>query len=161
MHSYSVLSAWTLRVAQSLEDALPGGLSSRDVAVLTLVASHDDVGADWLRARVGLTQSGTVRAIERLVDAGLVVRSGRRGHHVLVSATDDGRETLTAWQERKTTTMDALLSRLLPGDRDQLLALVARALEGETRERVDADTLCRTCDWSACTPCPVDRSVGP
>lgn len=45
---------------------LPTGLGLRDVAALTLVASHEGCSVDWLRSRIGLTQSGTVRLVDRL-----------------------------------------------------------------------------------------------
>jgi DNA-binding MarR family transcriptional regulator len=45
---------------------LPAGLGLRDAAALPLIGSHPGCSADWLWARIGLTQSGTVRLVDRL-----------------------------------------------------------------------------------------------
>src|SRR3954447_18331012 len=130
MHSFNVLAAWTQRVTSAVEDALPPGVLVRDIALLTLVAHHTDVGAAWLADRIGLSQSGTVRIIDRLVAAGLLSRSGRQGHHVFVAVTREGREVLAAWQRQRDLAFEQLVGHLAPRDRDELVRLMAAVLEG-------------------------------
>src|SRR4051795_11139793 len=67
MHISNVVAAYVLTV----HDQLRGGmrqaeLEPRELAALTLVAEHDGCSQDWLRPRVELTQSGTVRLVDRL-----------------------------------------------------------------------------------------------
>jgi DNA-binding MarR family transcriptional regulator len=114
------------------------GVAQREAAALILVAGHDGVGIEWLRERVGLTQSGAVRLADRLVRAGWLVRgpeSSRRsvGLHV----TDAGRQRAS----------------------DVLAGLADRMLAAAERRRGQADRACRLCCWPSCTDCPVNRSV--
>ena len=76
MHTGNVVAAWILAGHDRLRAAVAEvGLEPRDLAALTLVAEHDGCSADWLRGRVELTQSGTVRLVDRLARRGLVVRA--------------------------------------------------------------------------------------
>ena len=54
------------------------GLEARDLSALTLVAAYDGCQLDWLRQRIDLTQSGTVRLVDRLAGRGLVIRGAPR-----------------------------------------------------------------------------------
>jgi hypothetical protein len=58
-------------------------------ATRPLIASHDGCSADWLLSRIDLTQSGTVRLIDRLERLGYVVRA-RRGRVLELGLTAAG-----------------------------------------------------------------------
>jgi DNA-binding MarR family transcriptional regulator len=155
--------AWTLRSHDTLSAAVaaaaPAGLGLRDLAALTLIASHEGCSADWLWDRIGLTQSGTVRLIDRLERLGYVVRA-RRGRVLELSLTGAGRELLDSWNAVRDQAGQEVLDGLTASERRQLNDLLATALRRTARARVDADSTCRLCDWPACTACPVDASVG-
>lgn len=161
MHIENVMTAW----ATSLHDRLTAaagelGLGLRDIAALTLVASHPDVPVDWLRARVGLSQPGTVRLVDRLSAAGLIERAAREGRSVHLAVTPAGRELLDRWTDRRDQAVRRLTEGLAAGQQAQLTELLAVALSTPGRPRAEADRACRTCDWPACgDDCPVSQSA--
>ena len=158
MHESNLWAAWTLRSHDALTAALPDGLGLRDAAALTLVESHPDCSVDWLLARIGLTQSGTVRLIDRLESLGYLRRT-RAGRAVRLSLLPAGLEVLRQWNEAREAAGDEALRGLSPQQRTDLNLLLGQALRRTERLRVDADTTCRLCDWTACTECPVSESV--
>jgi DNA-binding MarR family transcriptional regulator len=158
MHESNLWAAWTLRSHDVLTAALPAGLALRDAAALTLVESHPDCSVDWLLARIGLTQSGTVRLVDRLEGLGYVARE-RAGRGVRLSLLPAGRAALQQWNEAREAAGEEALRGLSPEQRSELNALLGQALRRTERLRVDADTTCRLCDWTACTECPVSESV--
>jgi DNA-binding MarR family transcriptional regulator len=163
MSETNVWAAWTLRSHDALTEAadavVPSGLGQRDLAALTLIGSHDGCSADWLWGRIGLTQSGTVRLIDRLEGLGYVVRA-RRGRTLALSLTPAGQTLLDEWQQARDRSAADVLGVLTDGERRQLEDLLATALRRTARVRSTADTTCRLCSWPTCAPCPVDESVG-
>ncbi|ADB32883.1 transcriptional regulator, MarR family [Kribbella flavida DSM 17836] len=159
MHESNVWAAWTLRSHDVLTGALPPGLGLRDVAALTLIASHEGCSADWLWNRIGLTQSGTVRLIDRLEKLGYVARA-RQGRAIRLSLEPAGTAALATWNERREAAAAEALGGLSDDDRRQLNDLLGRGLRATERARDAADATCRLCDWPACERCPVDESVG-
>lgn len=159
MHESNLWAAWTVRNHDALTGATPAGVGLRDLAALTLVATHDGCSADWLWTRIGLTQSGTVRLIDRLQGLGYLVRA-RQGRALRLSLTAQGRELLDEWNTTRERLAADALGGLSADQRAQFTELLALALRGTERVRAVADTTCRLCDWQACTACPVDESVG-
>jgi DNA-binding MarR family transcriptional regulator len=157
----NVIGAWLLQAMDAVDAEVAGaGTAQREAAALILVAGHDGVGIEWLRERVGLTQSGAVRLVDRLVAAGWLVRgpeSSRRsvGLHV----TDAGRQRVDEVLDGRARALERLLEPLTGGERDQLAALADRMLAAAERHRGQADRACRLCCWPTCTECPVARSV--
>lgn len=137
------------------------GLSARELAALVLVRNRRGCTVGWLHARLGLTQSGAVRLLDRLQDLGMVQRirtDGRR--EVALAATALGKRVVTRGTDARARVIEAQLSGLCPADREAFMALAARALAGQTRTRDEADEACRLCDWRACTPdCPMEQAI--
>lgn len=158
----NVWAAWTLRshdaLTAAVAEVMPPGLGPRDLAALTLLATHDGCSADWLFARIGLTQSGTVRLIDRLERLGYVDRA-RRGRLLALGLTDSGRDLLAAWTVARDSATEEVLDALTADERRQLTELLSTALRRTPRARATADATCRFCDWPACSSCPVDESV--
>jgi DNA-binding MarR family transcriptional regulator len=163
MSETNLWAAWTLRshdtLAAAVGEIAPPGLGLRDLAALTLIASHDGCSADWLWERIGLTQSGTVRLIDRLERLGYVVRA-RRGRVLELSLTTAGRELLERWNTARDRAGRVVLDGLTPSERRQFNELLSTVLRRTARARVDADSTCRLCNWPVCSECPVDESVG-
>jgi DNA-binding MarR family transcriptional regulator len=157
MHIGNVVVAWTTAVQDQLRAGMRAiGLEPRDLAALTLVRAYDGCSPDWLRARVGLTQSGTVRLVDRLAGRQLLTRGASTGRGVPLHVTEAGIDILEQWAQRR----DRVIGDLLAGDQDALVTAMASALRSQPRERAEADVTCRTCTWPACgADCPVDRSV--
>ncbi|WP_433165271.1 MarR family winged helix-turn-helix transcriptional regulator [Kribbella sp. CA-247076] len=162
MSESNLWAAWTLRSHDALTAAVsaaaPPGLALRDLAALTLIASHAGCSADWLWSRIGLTQSGTVRLIDRLERLGYVDRV-RRGRVLELSLTASGQELLATWNAARDQAGRDVLDALTPEERRRFNDLLATALRRTSRERSEADTTCRLCNWPICTNCPVDKSV--
>jgi DNA-binding MarR family transcriptional regulator len=161
MHMENVVTAWALSLHDGLATVADElGTAVRDISALTLVASHPDVPVDWLRSRIGLSQPGTVRLVDRLSEAGLVRRAAREGRSVHLAVTPAGRELLERWTRQRDQAVRRLTAGLTTGEQAQLTGLLAAALSSPDRPRAEADQTCRTCDWPACgDDCPVDRSV--
>ena len=161
MHISNVVTAWATGLHDHLETAAGDlGVGLRDIAAMTLVASHPDVPVDWLRARIGLSQPGTVRLVDRLSAAGLIERAARAGRSVHLAVTPAGRDLLGRWTGRRDQAVQRLTTGLTPAQEAQLAELLALTLSAPDRPRTEADQACRTCDWPACgDDCPVDRSV--
>jgi DNA-binding MarR family transcriptional regulator len=157
----NVLTAWILSAHDALVAAADAaGASPRDLAVLTLVGSHPGCTGEWLRARVGLTQSGTVRLLDRLEQAGHLCRAPRAGRQVALTLTAAGAAVVTAWLDARAAALAEVTKGLSSQRRDALVDVLTTALAGRDRARADADATCRGCDWPACgDACPVDRSV--
>lgn len=163
MSESNVWAAWTLRSHDALSAAVaaaaPPGVALRDLAALTLIASHDGCSADWLWSRIGLTQSGTVRLIDRLERLGYVDRA-RSGRVLELSLTAAGADLLASWNSARDQARHEVLDGLTPAERRRFNDLLATALRRTTRARTEADSTCRLCNWPICTECPVDESVG-
>src|SRR4051812_13697167 len=161
MHISNVVAAYVLTV----HDQLRGGmrhaeLEPREVAALTLVAEHDGCSLDWLRSRIELTQSGTVRLVDRLAGRDLLRRGGSTGRGVPLHVTERGADSLRRWREERDRIVDELMAAVPAEQRSLLVDAMAGVLAGQQRRRPQADAACRTCSWEACgRDCPVDRSV--
>ena len=161
MHTGNVVVAWIAAVQDRLAaEARSLGVEGRDLAALTMVAAYDGRPLDWLRPRIELTQSGTVRLVDRLAARGLLRRGASTGRGVPLHLTPAGHDLLATWGTRRDAAIDEMLATLPPSVRDGLVDGIAQALRAQPRERARADATCRGCTWPACgTDCPVDRSV--
>jgi len=159
MHISNVVSAWVTQAADTLDRAVPPGVGRREVEALTLVSTHPGCSSEWLRARLGLSQSGTVRAVDRLQDLGYVERA-RSGRAVALRTTSKGEKLLRVWHQARGAAVDELVGALSGPEQERLMRLLSGALTRHPRQRDEADRACRTCEWPLCRPtCPVDQSV--
>jgi MarR family transcriptional repressor of emrRAB len=140
-------------VAAGRSDAAPAALAS-------LIDAPSGRSVDQLRQMVGLTPSGGVRLVDRLVADGLVERRpGNDGRVVLVRLTRRGRGAAQRVLAARAAAVEQLLEPLDADERETLRALAAKMIEGgvvsrlEARRRGDVPTggwLCRLCDQAAC-----------
>lgn len=165
MHQGEVnaLSAWITFGADTAYQAAVSavGLPDRGLAALVLIESHPSHSVDWLYRRLGITQSGTVRLLDRLESAGLIRRDRRPGkRQVAVTITADGRGLLARGIAARARALEDLIAPLSPAEQDELTRLIDKTLTHQARSRDRADIACRLCDWNACADaCPVDASV--
>jgi DNA-binding MarR family transcriptional regulator len=161
MHTGNVVVAWTTAVQDRLGRTIRElGLDTRELSTLTLIAEHDGCSVEWLRTRIDLSQSGTVRLIDRLVARDLARRDRSTGRGVPLHVTPAGAAALDRWARVRDGMVDELLAAVPGEHRAQLVDAMAAALLGHARRRPEADATCRRCTWSACgADCPVDRSV--
>jgi DNA-binding MarR family transcriptional regulator len=165
MRALNVLAAMALMVTDRAEDARveASGLSSRELAALVLVANRPGMSVDWLYQRLGITQSGAVRLVERLVSAGVMTRQAVPGRReVELSATAAGAQRLELAEDARGPSLAGLMEALTSAEREHLTDLAATVLRAGSRVPREADVVCRRCDWAACTPdCPVEASITP
>jgi DNA-binding MarR family transcriptional regulator len=163
MHTSNVVVAWTFMVQDRLREEMRRlGLEQRDLAALTLVAAYQDCSQDWLRARIELTQSGTVRLIDRLAARGLLARGQSSGRGVPLRLTVTGSALLDQWSQARDQAVASVLDVLPEQVRTSMVQGMTDALLARPRLRVEADATCRACTWPVCgAECPVDRSVAP
>jgi DNA-binding MarR family transcriptional regulator len=158
----NVIGAWVLHMADAVLSAVEdSGPAPREAAALVLVATHPGCGIDWLRGRLGLTQSGTVRLVDRLVAEHWLVRgetSTRRSVQLYV--TEAGQRQVDRVLGGRGETLGRLLAPLTAEEQQVLAGLATRMLRQADRDRCAADRACRLCNWPSCEPaCPVDQSV--
>src|SRR3954453_466995 len=161
MHTSNAVLAWANTVHGAVDEARSElGLDPRELAALTLATEHEGCTMDWLRQRIGLTQSGTVRLVDRLTARGLVERVLIPGRTVPLRLTAAGAGLLKAWAGARDRSVDDLLAGLSAEQCDQFLSAIRVALQTTPRDRRTADAACGSCTWPACgTDCPVDLSV--
>jgi DNA-binding MarR family transcriptional regulator len=161
MHSANVVVAWIATAQDRLDDGVAElGLHPRELAALTLVHTHEGCSVEWLRARVGLTQSGTVRLVDRLAARNLVQRGPSTGRGVPLRVTAAAVVLLERWGQVRDGIVDGLLEGVPAGIRQSIVDGMAAALLAHGRRRIEADVSCRRCSWVECgDDCPVDHSV--
>ena len=159
----NVLGAFALALSGELEAATTQAAGHAGAGPAALVALSDLLGGrsvDDLRRAVGLTHSGGVRVVDRLVDDGLVERGpGPDGRSVALTLTPAGRRlagqvgdarqavlqgALDVLDDREQADLAALLDKLVG-------ALVARRLVARAAGAIPpGGWLCRLCDTVAC-----------
>jgi DNA-binding MarR family transcriptional regulator len=160
MHSASVWAASVMTGLDALSKGLPGGYNLRDMEALSLVHSQPRCSIDWLQGRIDLSQSGTVRLVDRLEVLGVLRRVRSGGRTVELSTTPAGTRLVKKWYATVESAMTETLGSLDDSDREALVALLARALGGVERDALMAQRTCRTCQWDRCSPtCPVEESM--
>lgn len=171
-HLANVMGAFALDVMTRVETAISQdtGLSAVEATAVSALGNLGNPGlsVEQLRGVAGLSQSATVRLVDRLVGRGLVRRSGswsdRRVTSVQLSAA--GRRTVARIREIRLAVLDAWVASLSRDQRARLAplvdVLVAAGIEPGPVGGPAADFRCRLCDPGACghpEGCPVTVAV--
>lgn len=109
---------------------------------------------------VGLTHSGAVRLVDRLVVAGYVRRRpGADDRSVSIGLTRSGRLVANRVRDRRQDAITDAMTDLSDRQRDDLVRACETIVANLTRERLDrraagerpsGGALCRMCDFAAC-----------
>lgn len=155
------MGAWTLGAARAVQEATDdavGGSGALAAAVVT-VALFPGERVDALRRVLGLSPSGVVRTLDRLVAAGLVTRRSGAGdgREVLVYPTRAGVRNAERVLRGRAVALSRLLGPLTKPERKQFIDLLEKLLVGLPDDREEARHICRLCDHPACERswCPV------
>ncbi|MBB5851266.1 MarR family winged helix-turn-helix transcriptional regulator [Amycolatopsis umgeniensis] len=139
------------------------GQSAVGTAALATLLSAPGARVDALGRVIGLTGSGTVRLVDRLVAAELVERRRDTTDQRAVSLwlTEQGRAAATDVVKRRREVVARVLAPLSDSQRAVVSEAVEPVLAHLVKDRSRADRVCRFCDYSVCPPadCPVERSV--
>ena len=123
-------------------------------AAAALCALHeflDRPTIDRLRQVLGLTPSGAVRLVDRLVEAGLVARGpGEDGRSRSVSLTPRGRRVAARVSAARAATLTGALAGLTARERATLGGLLDRVMANVVRAKDGGAWICRLCDLTAC-----------
>jgi DNA-binding MarR family transcriptional regulator len=163
----NLLGALALLVADQLGAAVEpeaGGSGSAAAALSALHHFLDRPTLDRLRRVLGLTPSGAVRLVDRLADAGLVVRGpGSDLRSRSVSLTPAGRRAAMRVSAARGGVLNRALADLTPAQRRTLHGLLGRVTATLIREKDGGAWTCRLCDLRACGRdegrCPVANAA--
>jgi DNA-binding MarR family transcriptional regulator len=150
----NVLGALSLVVADRTSDAIAAAAGQSATAAAALSAlDHflDRPTIDRMRQVLGLTPSGTVRLVDRLVEAGYVTRGpGGDGRSRSVTLTAEGRRAAERVAQARADVLESALADLSPAERATLHALLGRVLGAFVRGPGATRWICRLCDTGAC-----------
>jgi DNA-binding MarR family transcriptional regulator len=153
-HTANLLGALSLVVYDRMVEAIGAAAGHSDTAATTLSALlHflDRPSIDRLRQVLGLTSSGTVRLVDRLVDAGLARRvSGVDGRVSHLELTTAGRRAARRVSQARAGVLAGALAGLSPAERKTFDRLLSRVLVGFIRGPGAVRWMCRLCDMTAC-----------
>jgi DNA-binding MarR family transcriptional regulator len=139
-----------------------GNLGASAPAALATLYACPGESLEWLSKVLGITNSGVVRLVDKLVDAGLAVRRpGADGRTKSLHLTARGARLATRITARR---RDALARAVAGLGREQQAALaesVESMLIGLSTDRITVDRICRLCDYVACPQdrCPAELAV--
>jgi DNA-binding MarR family transcriptional regulator len=159
-----------------MDDAVRAAAGLDLTAATALVALLDFTprgSVERLSRVVGVTHSGAVRIVDRLVDAGYVSRGpGADTRSRAITLTAHGAAVAEQVRAARRAAMDQLLDGLSRADQTALTALceqlVARVTTQRMRQRAQGEpptdgALCRLCDFSACGrprgACPAQQTA--
>lgn len=136
------------------------GHGGETAAALVAIGHRPGLSNDDLRQVLGLSHPGTVRAVDRLAEAGLVQR--RPGHDrrtLALHLTPAGWTRRTALLLRRQTALDAILAPLAAAERATLGELLAKILQSLPLNALHGLSICRLCDETSCANCPIDAGI--
>ncbi len=111
---------------------------------------------EQLRRILGLSHPGSVRLVDRLVADGLVERQqGQDRRAIALFLTAEGQKLRDALLKERLAAIRPVLDPLSTAEQDALGALLHKLLAGLPKSDLDRCTLCRLCDDSICTDCPI------
>jgi DNA-binding MarR family transcriptional regulator len=130
-------------------------------AAIALLRHEPGMAIERLRRALGLSHSGAVRLVDRLVADALTVRrpgpTDRRA--VALHLTEEGERRCDAILAARQGSMARALSTLDEAEQRILRMLTEKLLTGLISGVDDAYSVCRLCDACACRDCPVDRAL--
>jgi DNA-binding MarR family transcriptional regulator len=150
----NVLGALALAVSDRTSDAIAAAAGLSPTGAAALSALHhflDRPTIDLLRQVLGLTPSGTVRLVDRLVEAGYVARGpggDRRSRSITLTA--EGHRAAERVARARADVLGSALAELSPDERATLHALAGRLLATFVRGPGATRWICRLCDTGAC-----------
>lgn len=150
----NLLGALSLRIGDELSMAISRAGERSDTAAVALSAMlHflDDPSIDRLAQVLGLTSSGTVRLVDRLVAAGDLERAaGPDGRTTALRLTAAGRRRARDVSSARGDLLSSALDVLSPTERMTFGRLAGKILSGMIRPPGAVRWSCRLCDTTAC-----------
>ncbi len=158
----NVLGAFALALTDEMEGAAEKAAGRSGAGAAAVVALSELLAGrsvDDLRRAVGLTHSGGVRMVDRLVTDGLAERRpGADGRTVALALTPAGRRLAEQMRDARHSALHGVLDVLDDRERDALAGVLDKLVGAAVARRLDARAagvdpggwLCRLCDPVAC-----------
>lgn len=134
------------------------GHTGATASALTYLTHEPGLSIDRLKGPLGLSQSATVRLVDRLAADGLVQRQpGRDARSVAVYLTGTGEQVARGILDRRAALLSAALAPLGGDERAVLTEMLEKTLQHFTADVVHARRICRFCERPVCPNeiCPV------
>ena len=148
-------------ISQSGPEDLPP--SGPDMAALNTVALWPGTRIDELATIIGLSHSGTVRLVDRLVGKGFVERRPHPDDQraTALHATERGMAVMNGFQSHRLARLEDLVQTLPPRQQDRLAEAIEDLLRLLAYDVPAANRICRYCDERICSPdiCPTEHWV--
>ncbi len=157
-HTANLLGVVGLAVADRIKESARDILSHVGETPAALVVIGYDLGPsnDQLRRILGLSHSGTVRLIDRLVADGLVERrEGSDKRAVALYVSKRGRAVREEILKGRLDAIRPLLENLSGAEQETFTALLHKMLSSMDTTDMERRTLCRLCDDRVCVDCPI------
>lgn len=154
----NLLGVVGLAIADGIEETARSVLSHVGETPGALVVIGYGLGPsnEQLRRILGLSHPGAVRLVDRLVADGLVERSrGRDNRAIALHLTDAGRRLRQDVLKGRLAAIRPWLTPLTAEELETLASLLHRMLASRPTTDLDRCHLCRLCDDSVCTDCPI------
>ena len=130
-------------------------------AALALLGHEPGMPIERLRRALGLSHSGTVRLIDRLVAGGVIERhsSEHDRRAVALHLTKSGEEKCAAILAVRQQRISCALKVLDPHELEALGKIAEKLLKSQVHNLDEAYCVCRLCDAAACVNCPVAAAL--
>lgn len=154
----NLLGALGIAVADRIGEAarLTLGHAGETPAALVVIGYGLGPSNDQLRRILGLSHPGSVRLVDRLVADGLVERrEGRDRRAIALHLTPEGHVLREALLKDRLATIRPVLEPLTTDEEETLAALLHKLLAALPATDIERCTLCRLCDDSVCSDCPI------
>ena len=154
----NLLGALSLAVMDRIEQGAREvvGRGGETPAALVVIGYGQGMTNDKLRRILGLSHSGTVRLVDRLVSDQFVERrSGKDGREVALWLTATGAAARKDLLRSRISAVASLLEVLSPAEGQRLETLIRELLARQDTSELDRFTICRMCDDRTCTNCPL------
>lgn len=145
------------RIQQNTQSTLKH--SGETPAALVVIGYGFGPSNDTLRRILGLSHSGTVRLVDRLVEEDLVERrAGRDQREVALFATKKGKAVREKILKGRLSGVTPLLENLSSDEQETLGKLFFKMLSSLETTDFERRSLCRLCDKRVCHQCPIPAS---
>jgi MarR family transcriptional regulator, negative regulator of the multidrug operon emrRAB len=134
--------------------------TSSAAAALNVIGFYEGCSNGALSRALGLSHTATVRLVDKLEAADLVVSEpGADKRAVALRLTELGRERARAAVHERCVLLGDVVDLLAPAQRQSLDEILEVLLRSMVEAAQDADHICRLCDSEACPPekCPVHQ----
>ena len=157
------LGALGIALGDAMDQAFDEACAVGDSAPAAMILVHEnpDTRIEALARYLELSHSGTVRLVDRLVEAGWVAREACDDKRAVVLVlTKAGAKVAERLLDGRRKSLSRALQGVSAADRKVLERLVPQMLNNLVADRATADHTCRYCDTGACERdregCPLD-----